>query len=88
MQRDDRDGWLLRKDDFSSCTTYRTSPRPYTRSISILGKSTLGIENGDERANEDGGRVETAGSRWTEGGLETATVRVREETSSETYEKR
>lgn len=70
VQRDDRrGGWLLRKDDFSSCTTYRTSPRPYTRSISILGKSTLGIENRDERASEGGGRVETAGSRWTEGGL-------------------
>jgi len=29
-----------------------------------LGKSTLGIENRDERAR---GNVETAGSRWTEG---------------------
>lgn len=87
-QRDDRGGgWLLRKDDLSSCTTYRSSPRPYTRSISILGKSTLGIENGDERASEGGGWVETAGSRWTEGWV-TATVRVREETSSETNERR
>ncbi|KYM92233.1 hypothetical protein ALC53_01296 [Atta colombica] len=55
-----RVGWLLRKDNFSSCTTYRAPPRPYTRSISILGKSTLGIENRDERAR---GNVETAGSR-------------------------
>jgi len=60
----DRVGWLLRKDDFSSCTTYRAPPRPYTRSISILGKSTLEIENRDERAR---GSVDTAGSRWTVG---------------------
>lgn len=43
--------WLLRKDDFSSCRTYRSPPRPYTGPIPILGKSTLGIENGDESAD-------------------------------------
>lgn len=61
--------WLLRKDDFSSSRTYRSPPRPYTEPIPILGKSTLGIENGDESA---GGRrregAGVAGSRWTEGG--------------------
>lgn len=72
---DHRGGWLLRKDDFSSCTTYRAPPRPYTGSISILEKSTLGIENGDERTSEGG--METAGSRWTEGGLRRLCARGR-----------
>lgn len=48
----------------------RAPPRPYTRSISILGKSTLGIENRNESARRGGAQSrdvlqEVGGREWT-----------------------